>query len=131
MVHAIITFIPIHYITDDFCLISLSSSRMHHHLDICDPYTISHQLSYMFNATKSFSLCFRPKQIKISPPPPGIILGKPIIPAVKKCKYLDIILSETNCDGDLKRQMRKYYVNANTLLRKFSYCSPDVKCCMF
>ena len=27
--------------------------------------------------------------------------------------------------------MRKYYANANMLLRKFSYCSPNVKCCMF
>ena len=27
--------------------------------------------------------------------------------------------------------MQKYYANANMLLRKFSYCSPDVKCCMF
>ena len=27
--------------------------------------------------------------------------------------------------------MRKYYANANMLLRKFSYYSPDVKCCMF
>ena len=42
-----------------------------------------------------------------------------------------IIISVKNCDADLKRQMRKYYANANMLLRKFSYCSPDVKCCMF
>ena len=28
-------------------------------------------------------------------------------------------------------QIRKYYANANMLLPKFSYCSPDVKCCMF
>ena len=27
--------------------------------------------------------------------------------------------------------MRKYYANANMLLRKFNYCSPYVKCCMF
>ena len=27
--------------------------------------------------------------------------------------------------------MRKYYDNANMLLQKFSYCSPDVKCCLF
>ena len=27
--------------------------------------------------------------------------------------------------------MRKEYANANMLLRKFSYCSLDVKCCMF
>ena len=39
-----------------------------------------------------------------------------------------IFKDETNCDSNLKRQMRKYYGNANILLRKFSYCSPDVKC---
>ena len=27
--------------------------------------------------------------------------------------------------------MRKYHANAIMLLRKFSFCSPDVKCCMF
>ena len=112
---------------DDLCLISLSSSGMQHLLDICDTYAISHQLSY--NATKSFSLCFRPKQIKINPP--SFVLGKQLIPAVDKCKYFGIIVSEANCDGDLKRQMRMYYANANMLLRKFSYCFPDVKCCMF
>ena len=45
--------------------------------------------------------------------------------------YLGIIVSETY-DSDLKRQMRlKYYANAKILLRKFSYCSPGVKCCIF
>ena len=44
---------------------------------------------------------------------------------------MGIIIRLKNCDADLKRQMRKYYANANMLLRKFSYCSPDVKCCMF
>ena len=112
---------------DDLSLISLSSSGMQHLLDICDTYGVSHQLSY--NATKSFSLCFRPKQIEINPP--SFALRKQLIPAVDKCKYLGIIVSETNCDGDLKRQMRKYYTNANMLLRKFSCCSPDVKCCMY
>ena len=57
---------------DDLCLISLSSSGMQHLLDICDTYAISQQLSY--NATKSFSLCFRPKQIKMDPP--SFVLGK-------------------------------------------------------
>ena len=44
---------------------------------------------------------------------------------------LGTIVSKTSCDNDLKGQIRKYYANANILLRKFSYCSPDVKCCMF
>ena len=96
-------------------------------LDIRDTNTISHKLSY--NTTKSYSLCFRPKQIKMNPP--SFVLGKQLISAVDRCKYLCIIVSEANCDGDLKRQMRKYYANAIMLLRKFCYCSPDVKCCMF
>ena len=52
------------------------------------------------------------------------VLRKQIIPAVDKCKYLGIIVSETNFD-EKKMQMRKYYVNVNRLLRKFSYCSLD------
>ena len=109
---------------DDLCLILVSSLGMQHLLDVCDTYAISHQLSY--NATKSFSLCFRPIQFKINPP--NFVLKKTIIPSVDKCIYLGIIVSETNCGGDLNRQMRKYYVNANILLRIFNYYSPDVKC---
>ena len=37
--------------------------------------------------------------------PPSFPFGKQIIEAVDKCKYLGIIVSETNCDGDSKRQM--------------------------
>ena len=112
---------------DDLCLIAFSSSGMQCLLDICDKYATDHQLTY--NATKSFTLCFKPKHIKIGIP--DFVLGKLVIPAVDKCKYPGIIISEANCDGDLKRQMRKYYANANMLLRKFSYCSPNVKCCIF
>ena len=99
---------------DDLCLISLSSSGIQHLLDICD--TISRQLSY--NANKSFSLCFRPrpKQIKINPL--SFVLGIQLIPADEKGKYFGIIVSEANCDGDLKRQMRKYYANANYVITK-------------
>ena len=57
-----------------------------------------------------------PKHIKIDLP--GYVLGKLVIPDVDKCKYLGIIVSEANCDGDLKGQMRKCYANANMLLRK-------------
>ena len=58
-------------------------------------------------------------------------LGVNVIPCVDSCKYLDIIVSIKNSYADLKRQLRKYYATANMFLRKFSYCSPDVKCCLF
>ena len=35
------------------------------------------------------------------------------------------------CDLDLKRQMRKFYTNANMLIRKFFKFSVDVKCYLF
>ena len=56
---------------------------------------------------------------------------KKVIPSLDQCKCLGIIISVKNSDADLKRQMKKYYANANMLLSKFSYCSPDVKSCMF
>ena len=68
-------------------------------------------------------------QIKIKPL--NFALGDKVILSVDQCKYLSIIISVKNNDADLKRQKRKYYANVNMLLRKFSYCSPVVKCCMF
>ena len=53
------------------------------------------------------------------------------IPIVTHCKYLGVIMSEHNSDNDLKRQMRKFYANANMLIRKFSKCSVNVKCYLF
>ena len=95
---------------------------------VCHKCATCHQISY--NATTSFtSLCFKPKHIKIELP--DVVLGKHVIPAVDKCKYLWRIVSEASCDGDLKRQMGKYYVNDSMLLRKFSYCFSEVQSCMF
>ena len=53
------------------------------------------------------------------------------VPTVNQLKYLGIIISENNCVPDLKRQMYKIYVNVNMIIRKFSKCSPDVKCFLF
>ena len=106
---------------DNLCLISLSLSGMQHLLAICDTYAIGHQLSY--NATNSFSLCFRPKQVKINPP--TFVLGKQTFLAVDKCKYLGIIVSKTYCDGNLKKSICEsitltpicYYENLVTVLQ--------------
>ena len=47
-------------------LIALSSSGMQHLLDLCSVYATNHQLSY--NATKSFSLRFKPNQFNPGTP---------------------------------------------------------------
>ena len=65
----------------------------------------------------------------------GVVLSfpphPPPLPLVNQSKYLGIIISENNCVPDLKRQMCKLYANVNMIIRKFSRCSPDVKCFLF
>ena len=66
-------------------------------------------------------MCFKPSTIKFTRP--WFFLAGMKIPIVTHCKYLGVIMSEHNSDNDLKRQMRKFYANANMLIRKFSKCS--------
>ena len=51
---------------DDLCLISLSSAGMQKLLDMCSTYATEHLLTY--NGGKSYSLCFKPKHIKLYAP---------------------------------------------------------------
>ena len=62
------------------------------------------QLTY--NESKSYSLCFIPKHIKLHAP--CFYLNRLEIPSVDQCKYLGIMISIKNCDIDIKRQMRKF-----------------------
>ena len=112
---------------DDLCIITLSSSGMQQLLNICQSYAIKQQLLY--NGSKSFTLCFKSKAIKIKQP--SFFLNELEIPMVEHCRYLGITISTKNSDLDIKRQMRKIHVNANLLLRKFSRCSVEVKCYLF
>ena len=78
---------------------------------------------------KSFSMCIKPSTIKFTRP--WFFLAGMKIPIITHCKYLDVIVSEHSSDNDLKRQMRKFYSNANMLIRKFTKCSVNIKCYLF
>ena len=95
--------------------------------NICHTYSTEHSLLY--NGNKSFSLCFKPSTIKFTRS--WSFLAGMNIPIVTHCKYFGGIMSEHNSDNDLKRQMRKFYANANMLIRKFSKCLVNVKCYLF
>ena len=75
----------------------------------------------IYIGNKSFSVCVVPSTIKFTRP--WVFLAGIKIPIVTHCKYMDVIVSEHNSDNDLKRQMRKFYANANMLIMKFSKCS--------
>ena len=58
----------------------------------------------------------------------NVVLSGNSIDYVHKTKYLGVLLC-----SDMKacRPTSKFYAQANTLLRNFSYCSDDVKCMLF
>ena len=51
---------------NDLCLINLSSSGMQHLLNICNEYAFTH--NFLYNGSKSSSLCFKKNKLKVSPP---------------------------------------------------------------
>ena len=101
------------------CLLAGCSNS---YIMIYNEYAAEHQLIY--NGSKSFSLCFKRKELKISSP--TFFLDQSKIPLVEQCRYLGTTISIKNSDLDFKRQMRKHL-----LLRKYSKCSVNVKCYLF
>ena len=63
---------------------------------------------------------------------PVIYLGNSICVFVKEVKYLGVMIhSSMKTTIDVARQTRKFYLQANLLLRNFRHCSDDVKCVLF
>ena len=61
-----------------------------------------------------------------------MFLSGKAIDFVQETKYLGVILnSQLKTSVDVSRQTRKFYAQANMLLRNFRYCSDDVKCMLF
>ena len=93
-------------------------------LNICDTYAKEYDLLY--NGSKCYSLCFKPICSIFNRP--VFTLNHLNIPTVNQSKYLGIIISENNCASDLKRQKCANYMLMLMIIRKFSRCSPGVKC---
>ena len=61
-----------------------------------------------------------------------LFLSSKAIDFVKETKYLGVMInSQLKTSIDVSRQARKFYAQANMLLRIFRYCSVDVKCMLF
>ena len=63
---------------------------------------------------------------------PKIYLGNSVYQFVQEVKYLGVIIHSTmKTTIDVARQTRKFYLQANLLLRNFRHCSDNVKCAHF
>ena len=126
-VYALTEFIE--YFKDDICIVSLSSSGLQHLLNICSDYCERHDLT--FNAKKSMCMYFS-TSINKHCGLPVIYLGNCECQFVNEVKYLGVMIhSSMKTTIDVTRQTKKFYMQANLLLRNFRHCSDDVKCSLF
>ena len=88
-------------------------------------------LSLEFNSSKSKYMVFRYKKVKFSLNH-AVKIKESILEQVTTFKYLGFVLSERlgNSD-DINRVRSKFYGDFNSLLRKFSFASVDVKLYLF
>ena len=64
--------------------------------------------------------------------PKYFFLSSKAIDFVQETKYIGVMLnSQLKTSIDVSRQTRKFYAQANMLLRNFRHCSVDVKCMLF
>ena len=114
---------------DDICIVSLSSSGLQHLLNICSDYCERHNLT--FNAKKSICMYFS-TSINKHCGLPVIYLSNCECQFVNEVKYLGAMIhSSMKTTIDVTRQTKKFYMQANLLLRNIRHCSDDVKCSLF
>ena len=114
---------------DDLCIVSLSSAGLQKLLSICDEYCASHSIT--FNVKKSVCMFFKctvNKHCENS----AVFLSGNQIDFVQEVQYLGVLLNPSmKMSFDVSCQTRKFYAQANMLLRNFRYCSNEVKCILF
>ena len=85
----------------------------------------------MFNAKKSMYVYFS-TSINKHCGLPVIYLSNCECQFVNEVKYLGVMIhSSMKTTIDVTKQTRKFYMQANLLLRSFRHCSDDVKCSLF
>ena len=90
---------------------------------------LNHEL--VFNVKKSQCMFFRSSVNKKCGLPGLTLNGKPV-EFIAEAKYLGVLLqSNLKTTVDVARQTRKFYMQANLLLRNFRYCTDNVKCVLF
>ena len=113
---------------DDLCIVSLSSAGLQKLLS-CDEYCASHSIT--FNVKKSVCMFFKCTVNKHCDNSTVFLSGNQI-DFVQEVKYLGVLLNPSmKTSIDVSRQTRKFYAQANMLLRNFRYCSNEVKCSLF
>ncbi len=114
---------------DDLVVFSPSSAGLQQLLTLCSYYGHEHYILY--NPNKSVVMICRTKEDK-SIHFAVFKLSNKSLTVCAKVKYLGHFITERMIDDeDIERQHCMMYIQANILLRKFSFCSDEVKESLF
>lgn len=114
---------------DDLVIFSPYSRGLQKLLDICSLYGSDYDIKYNAKKSNVMVICSRANKQSVFP---DFILCKEKLSTCKETKYLGHYISDDLSDDlDVNRQIRKLYIQGNTLARKFSTCTPDTKCVLF
>ena len=114
---------------DDLVLISPSTAGLQKLLDICKKFGLDHDI--IFNPKKSAVMLFKPNDSVQLNSPISTLNPEPVN-VVHEYSYLGyIICDDLSDEKDIDRQKRKLYGQGNTIIRKFSMCTLDVKIKLF
>ena len=114
---------------DDICIVSLSSSGLQQLLNICNDNCDLHDLT--LNTKKSMCMYFS-IDINKHCGLPVIYLGNYVFQFGKEVKYLGVMIhSSIKTIIDAARLTRKFYMQANLLIRNFRLFSDYFKCAVF
>ena len=116
---------------DDLALMCPSVRGLRELISICESYGIDHDIMYHPKKSKCMYFIPRKSPLKIDYLPRVSLDGK-TLEVAHRHSYLGYAMSD-NCFDDeaIKSQMRRFYIRANTLLRKFPLCSTHVKLYLF
>ena len=115
---------------DDLALLAPNARSMNMLLRVCTEFADENYIH--FSAEKSVCMLIRSAGGMSSSISPNIYLGSTVLAYVQNFKYLGHIISnDLKDDEDLKRETRSLCVRGNILIRKFNFCTDDVKCSLF
>lgn len=114
---------------DDLAILAPCARALNSLLEICDIFARENCIE--FSSSKSVVLLITPKHFTLDIRP-NIYLGECNISYVERFKYLGHVLTaDFTDDEDIDRERRNLAMRGNVLIRKFHFCTEEVKCHLF
>jgi len=115
---------------DDICLVCPSVKALQRLISICE--LSGADIDMLFNESKTLCMYFPCRRFRMSMPLPPLMLYGTALKYASSTTYLGYIITpDLSDDAAIRAHVRGFYSRANSLLRRFRYCSAAVKSELF